>query len=48
MLAIWTTIVCFVAALASAMTLGWRRQAAQPVRQEQEICGPACYPRVKR
>ncbi|GKY87640.1 hypothetical protein [Sinisalibacter aestuarii] len=48
MLAIWTFIVLLVAGLATAMTLGWRRTTAQPVKQEQEICGPTCYPRVKR
>jgi hypothetical protein len=48
MLAIWTSVVLLVAGLATAMTLGWRRYSAEPVKQEHEICGPTCYPRVKR
>jgi len=47
-LAIWTTIVLIVAALTTVMTFGWRRCTAQPVKQEQKICGPTCYPHVKR
>jgi len=49
MLAIWSALVLFIAALAAAMTLTWRRHAAQPVRAKVprvEDCG--CYPRVKR
>lgn len=47
--AIWSTIVLLVAALATAMTLGWRRYSAEPVRiEEDDICGPTCYPRVER
>ena len=47
--AIWTSIVLLVVALATAMTLGWRRYTAQPVRiEEDDIGGTSCYPRVKR
>jgi|GEM_PF-5173237 len=48
MLAIWTTLVLLVAGLATAMTLGWRRTSALPVKQEHEINGPGCYPQIKR
>lgn len=49
MIAIWTTLVFTVAALATAMTLGWRKWAREPVRvtaRPAETCG--CYPKVKR
>lgn len=48
MWAIWTTIVFLVAALATAMTLGWRRYTARPVPVRAEIEGSTCYPMVKR
>ena len=48
MLAIWITLVLLVAALATVMTLGWRRHAARPMPVKAEIEGPTCYPRVKR
>jgi hypothetical protein len=48
MLAIWTTIVLLVTALATAMTLGWRRYAARTVPVRAEIEGSTCYPKVKR
>ncbi len=48
MIAIWSTIVVLVSALATAMTLSWRRYAARPVPVKAEIEGPTCYPRVKR
>ena len=47
MIAIWTSIALVVAALATAMTLGWRRAAAEPVRLRR-VEGPTCYPRVRR
>jgi hypothetical protein len=46
--AIWTTIVLLVAALATAMTLGWRRYTAVPLRRAQDIRGTSCYPQVHR
>jgi len=48
MWAIWTSIVFLVAALATAMTLGWKRHAARPEPVRARIEGPTCYPKVKR
>jgi hypothetical protein len=48
MLAIRTTIVFLVAALAMVMTLSWRRSAARPVPVRATIKGSTCYPKVKR
>ena len=48
MLVVWITFVLLVSALASAMTLGWRRHAVRAEPVKAEIEGPTCYPRVKR
>ena len=48
MLAIWASIVLIVAALAAAMTLGWRRHVARPEPVQAKIEGPTCYPKVRR
>ncbi|MCB1336452.1 MAG: hypothetical protein KDK10_02985 [Maritimibacter sp.] len=48
MIAIWTTALLIAAAFGAAMTYGWKRSAAQPIKQEHDICGPTCYPRIKR
>ncbi|SMH56721.1 hypothetical protein [Maritimibacter sp. HL-12] len=48
MWAIWTTIVFLVVALAAAMTVGWKRHAAQMAPVRVKIEGSTCYPKVKR
>jgi hypothetical protein len=47
MIAIWVTLVLAVAALAAAMTLGFRRWSAQPV-PARRVDERGCYPKVKR
>jgi hypothetical protein len=48
MIAVWTSIVFLVAALATAMSLSWRRHAARPVPVRAAIKGTTCYPKVMR
>lgn len=49
MLAIWMSLVILVAALATVMTLGWKRYGAQPALARVAcVETEGCYPKVER